>query len=773
MHWTLKHYVYYASNLPIPMSVVTLTPGALHKLCGLCSIMVFGLAIPLVLSADQERDTLRRFDAPSTSVYYRDRQITAQASRFDLSAPAYIREIGLWLGGAGTGTVRVLVYGNEAGMPAPLLGAQGKSFIVSKKHPGVERVALSIEDGVFIGAPQFFVVVQDLAPSIVLLCDQRPKRAACGFVDETWMYQLIRKQDGRWHHGRYGFAIEAIVDYPTHTPPGYLANVTLDVGFDGKHSGNNSIAWGDYDGDGFHDVMVGGVLYRNIAGSRFESVLNLAAAVDGDSITAHFFFDIDNDADLDVLLLGIRRDDVVRNALLINDEITGFRHISLELPSVIRPSTACFSDADLDGFVDVFIGQASLDSTTSNAVLLLNNQRSGLREVSNAFVQKSPVIGAQWVDIDFDGDPDLVAHSSVAGEVVWTNDGNGGFAADPREDRHPIDAPAHSKPGDVGDADEDLSYDILAPRDASARTFEALSHHGRELALASDFLFGNEYRHWSGGATWADVNNDGRLDVLVTSASRCRFASLFVQEPSGRFVDASFEYGLFRAPIGTDAVWIDFNNDGKLDLATFRDSAFQLFQNTAHLLGRSFALDVTGGTSPSTVTNVAGTAHVGQRRIMRFVASGRGGLMQGPSVLHFGYEEGTIDSISIRWGGPYDRSTHLDPSPLSSIHRFHLSTASNAPIARDQIRLDVTPNPFAAALAFRFTLNAAAAVKIEVFASDGSLVSVAAEGQMLQGTHDVRWQPIDFNGRPLPHGTYIYRVNINGAVYTGRAVHIQ
>jgi hypothetical protein len=65
------------------------------------------------------------------------------------------------------------------------------------------------------------------------------------------------------------------------------------------------------------------------------------------------------------------------------------------------------------------------------------------------------------------------------------------------------------------------------------------------------------------GVAVADVNNDGRPDVLLTEYGRCR---LFLNNGDGTFTDITKEAGLDNPAWGTSAAFFDYDRDGWLDL---------------------------------------------------------------------------------------------------------------------------------------------------------------------------------------------------------------
>src|ERR1700761_9069460 len=75
---------------------------------------------------------------------------------------------------------------------------------------------------------------------------------------------------------------------------------------------------------------------------------------------------------------------------------------------------------------------------------------------------------------------------------------------------------------------------------------------------------------WCTGATMADVNGDGLLDIYI-----CRSADsdparrrnlLYINEGKGHFREAAAEYGLADEGYSTQAVFFDYDHDGDLDM---------------------------------------------------------------------------------------------------------------------------------------------------------------------------------------------------------------
>jgi hypothetical protein len=75
---------------------------------------------------------------------------------------------------------------------------------------------------------------------------------------------------------------------------------------------------------------------------------------------------------------------------------------------------------------------------------------------------------------------------------------------------------------------------------------------------------------WKTGATMADVNGDGLLDIYVCysgkKADAVRRNQLFINQGDNKFLEEASRYGLDDPGYSTQAAFFDFDNDGDLDM---------------------------------------------------------------------------------------------------------------------------------------------------------------------------------------------------------------
>ncbi len=360
---------------------------------------------------------------------------------------------------------------------------------------------------------------------------------------------------------------------------GTFEDVTLPAGVQGRGY-NLGVAIGDYDNDGFSDIFVAGlegnILYHNNGNGTFTDVTSSAGLERLDPVYGHLWamggawIDYDRDGWLDLFVsnycvwnpdkepacgLNGRRDychprfyQALPNSLFHNNHDGTFTDVSAA--SGIRSSVGkgmgvSVADFDDDGWPDLFVANDTLPNS------LFRNQHDGtFKEVSLgsgvAFTENgSPIsgMGADARDIDNDGRPDIFV-TALVGESwpLFQNLGNGLF--------------------------NDATYD-------SGLTGPTLPRSGWGTGI---FDFNND--------GWKDlfVAGGGVTDPLGSESERALQPNVvFANLKNGTFIDASLEAGLAaRKAVHRGAAFGDLDNDGRIDaVVTALDGSLEVWRNVS------------------------------------------------------------------------------------------------------------------------------------------------------------------------------------------------
>ncbi|MDT8368271.1 MAG: FG-GAP-like repeat-containing protein [Longimicrobiales bacterium] len=400
---------------------------------------------------------------------------------------------------------------------------------------------------------------------------------------------------------------------PEDAPALTFTDVTAEAGIDFRHfpaTRSSSIledmgsgaAWGDYDDDGWPDLFVvnavpgdrrgkgpGGEgsrvddpspegrskLYRNLGDGTFRDVSReVGLEVSGIGMAAAWA-DFDADGDLDLLVSaypGLRLFRQDRDATSGAVEAISFTEVTAEA-GLAGPegfwSAVAWGDYDRDGDLDLYVaGYVQFDPDVGGASsqydtdvsaslnpsafepernLLFRNRGDGtfveIAAEAGVVDAAGRGLGAAWIDFDEDGWPDLYVANDVSDNALYLNGRDG--------------------------------------------TFRNVSHP----ALVAD------YRGAMGIAT-GDWDGDTDLDLFIThwvAQENALYSNLLAQfaVPGDsvrrlQFRDDADRFGLGQIAldyVGWATSFVDFDNDGRLDLFVVNGHTFQRADDPTRLIG--------------------------------------------------------------------------------------------------------------------------------------------------------------------------------------------
>ena len=323
--------------------------------------------------------------------------------------------------------------------------------------------------------------------------------------------------------------------------------------------------WGDVDNDGDLDLLLGGdgatAIWRNDNGSIGTNVTaHLADTSLGDAA----LIDVNNDGFLDAFVTGGSG----ASYLYLGDGSGSFKEVLPSPLAQLTRSAVAWGDADNDGDIDALLmGTPSLNFIDNPQMYTFINWGGTAFATSPWF---SPALrdgAAVWVDIDNDGDNDLIITGSTtfnpsgSQTLIYRND-NGILTPIP----HNLPAVSFNALA-VADFDLDGNPDLLisgnGPTGALTKLFRNDGNGNfTEVPTSLPQLS-------SPAIAWGDYDGDGYPDLLLTGATNVALNVNVVQTTTeiwrndgGTFrrTGDSFQ-GVYQGA----AAWGDFDGDGDLD----------------------------------------------------------------------------------------------------------------------------------------------------------------------------------------------------------------
>jgi tetratricopeptide (TPR) repeat protein len=501
----------------------------------------------------------------------------------------------------------------------------------------------------------------------------------------------------------------------------------------------SGLAWGDFDNDGYEDLFVvsgGGalnlpdsqlapsILYRNLGDGRFEEVRDFPETrIRG---MAAAWGDYNNDGWLDLVVTGY--DTIL---LFRNDHGHLVRDRQFPAPKGFWAGAA-WGDFDRDGFLDLYVcgyvkyipGKGDAANSTQQFgkevpftlnpasyepernLLFRNNRNGTFTEVARQLGVANPEgrsLSALWHDFDGDGWPDLYVANDISENKLYLNRGgkfvDAGRSAWVEEYRGSMGLAA-------GDFDRDGDDDLFISHWIAQQyaLYQSLLSEQKGKGAAAPELHFTDVAEMRGigqrsmqsigwGTSFLDFDSDGWPDLVVANGSTFEVKDTkprrLAPMPSFLFWNARGEYfhdlapwnrSLGQAHVSRGLAVADFDNDGALDIAIVdHGEGVRLLRNDVpHGNWVEFRLHsrIPGVSAPvgfgDGATVIAWTGGVPLRRTVGSASY----LSQDSRRVHIGLGEATkIDRLEIWW--PDGRSESR--TDLAANRIWEISEGEQAP----------------------------------------------------------------------------------------------
>ncbi len=441
-----------------------------------------------------------------------------------------------------------------------------------------------------------------------------------------------------------------------------FTDVTDSFGLAGRKE--SRVAWGDYNNDGFEDLLLSGsLLFRNDSGRGFTNVTD-SVGLSNVKGRGGLFADFTNNDWLDLYVSAS-----AGGAQFFKNDSGRFVSLSDRAggPGNDYPTEgAAWADFDNDGWVDLYCANyENWETHTYYPDVLFQNQRGFLADVTTAAGIVPPYDkdlagrGVSWADFDDDGDQDCFVSNYRLGEnFLWLNNGDSTFTNRAGELGVSGDEVngwyGHTIGAAWGDYDNDGDLDLFTADLAHPRYIE-FSNRSRLYENQGPSAYprfqdrraelGIRYEETHSDPAWADVDNDGDLDLYITSIYEGRRSFLYlndlvVQSPPSKVESPFFREVTWlsgtRAYNGWGCAFADFDNDGDQDLVVGSGSGVRLFRNDTKNGNHWLKVKVVGTRSNRAGIGARVTVTQGARRYVREVEGGKGTTSQNSLIQHFG-----------------------------------------------------------------------------------------------------------------------------------------
>ena len=494
--------------------------------------------------------------------------------------------------------------------------------------------------------------------------------------------------------------------------------------------GYGSIDIGDVNNDNLPDLALVGwpggssisYIMTNTPNELFSNTYSLSGAYE--STTS--FVDFDNNGTQDLFLSG---DDDENRVSYFFKNTQG--SMSIFDPGIVplRYSSCCWGDYDNDGYVDLFLS----GENGAPMSLLYHNENNSLTLV-NTNIDNVWAGSSAWVDYDNDGDLDLFicgrtdyTDNPVPISKIYKND-NGNF----------VDIDAHLdgvwfSSCAWADYDNDGDLDLLISGCQSSLNDNVTC---TELYQNNNGIFSKTNSSfpglWHGSCSWADYDNDGDLDLLI----------------SGNTIEHNCVTKLYKNLINNtnSAPSAPSNLNLSIDNGTGLFSWNPSTDDTTPSEGLTYNLCV--GTTPNGCEILSALSDTSGYHYVNKIGNAQNNCFL---ILK------DLPATTIYWSvQAIDHS--FKASRFTTTER---TNSINEPTPLTTKLITNYPNPFNPTTSISYSLAKDSDVEISIYNMKGQLVKTLVKAKQEAGNHVTTWNGRNSDNNAVSSGLYFYKMKTN------------
>ncbi|MFN0216312.1 MAG: FG-GAP-like repeat-containing protein [Saprospiraceae bacterium] len=433
----------------------------------------------------------------------------------------------------------------------------------------------------------------------------------------------------------------------------------------------NGVSWVDVDNDNHLDVCVtgsGGTFpnFTNISGiflnNGNETFTNTGLLNSSqNNPMRHGWSDYDNDGDLDLYIAATWNNNGInqlwKNNAAINFALTPNSGATPNNPQPFE-GTVSWADYNNDGWADLFLPRWNDQKNK----LYKNNGNGTFSEVTTGAIVNDLAwtSGGFWGDYDNDRDQDLfvvnyqIGASGPGSNHLFRNNTDGTFTKNTTAGQV-VTIQQNGRSANWADVNNDGFLDLFVCNQFGQDLLHLNNHDG---TFTTKTIGGTNHTSWS--SNWGDYDNDGDLD-LITIGFWGTDSRFWQNDGQGNLSDATADHpNIFPTETnGSNSngiVWVDYNRDGWLDLhITQPDSSPDRFYENEKTSCRSWLEIKCIGIESNRAaigTTIRAKAQVGGSPTwqMRQISAQTAATGTNPMLQHFGFDDAAIiDSLVIEW----------------------------------------------------------------------------------------------------------------------------